>query len=76
MSIENLWGALGSCSNPNLCRLRWNMTIYTDRKLQNNRPDITLVRKETQGLTLIDIAAQADQNVIKTKHEKDLAFEI
>ena len=57
------------------------MTVYTDKKLNHNRPDITLVRKDTQEWTLIDIAVPADQNIISTEEEKvdryqDLAFEI
>ena len=56
------------------------MTAYTDKKLNHNRPDITLVRKDTQKWTLIDIAVPADQN-ISTEEEKvdryqDLTFEI
>ena len=62
-------------------RITWDMTVYTDRKLNHNRPDITLVQKDTQEWTLIDIAVPADQNIINTEEEKvdryqDLAFEI
>ena len=57
------------------------MTVYTDKKLNHNRLDITLVQKDTQEWTLIDIAVPADQNIINTEQEKvdryqDLAFEI
>ena len=57
------------------------MTVYTDKKLNHNRPDITLVRKDTQEWTLIDIAVPADQNIISTEEGKvdrykDLAFEM
>ena len=50
-------------------------------KLNHNRPDITLVRKDTQEWTLMDIAVPADQNIISTEEKKvdryqDLAFEI
>ena len=50
-------------------------------KLNHNRPDITLVQKDIQEWTLIDIAVPADQNIINTEEEKvdryqDLAFEI
>ena len=62
-------------------RVTWDMTIYTDKVLKHNRPDITLVHKDTQDWTLIDIAVPADQNIIRTEEEKvekyqDLAFEI
>ena len=57
------------------------MTVYTDKKLNHNRPDITLVRKDTQEWALIDIAVPADQNIISNEEEKvdryqDLSFEI
>ena len=62
-------------------RITWDMTVYTDKKLNHNRSGITLVRKDTQEWTLIDIAVPADQNIIGTEEEKedryqDLAFEI
>ena len=62
-------------------RITWDITVYTDKKLNHNRPDITLVQKNTQKWTLIDIAVPADQNIINTEEEKvdryqDLAFEI
>ena len=57
------------------------MTVYTDKKLNHNRPDITLLRKDIQEWTLIDIAVPADQNIINTEEEKvaryqELAFEL
>ena len=53
------------------------MTVYTDKKLNHNRPDITLVRKDTQEWTQFDIAVPVDQNIISTEEEKvDLPFEI
>ena len=61
-------------------RITWNMTVCTDKKLNHNRPDITVVRKDTQEWTLIDIAVPADKNIINTEEGKvdrhsDLAFE-
>ena len=49
--------------------------------LETNRPDITLVHKDTQQWTLIDIAVPADQKITRTGEEKvekyqELAFEI
>ena len=62
-------------------RITWDMTVCTDKKLNHNRPDITLTRNDTQEWTLIDIAVPADQNIISTEEEKvdryqDLAFKI
>ena len=57
------------------------MTLYTDKKLKRNRPDITGMQRNTKEWTLIDIAVPADQNVSKTEQQKvekyqDLAFEM
>ena len=41
-------------------RITWDMTIYTDKVLKHNRPDITLVHKDTKKWTLIDMAVPAD----------------
>ena len=62
-------------------QITWDMTATTDKKLNHNRPDITLVRKDTQGWALIDIAVPPDQNIIGTEEGKvdryqDLAFKI
>ena len=55
--------------------------MHTDKKLNHNRPDITLLRKDMQEWTLINIAVPADQNIINTEEEKvtkyqELEFEI
>ena len=62
-------------------RITWDTTIDTDKVLKHNRPDITLVHKDTQKCTLIDIAVPADQNIPRAEEEKvekyqKLAFEI
>ena len=51
-------------------RITWDMTIYTEKELKHNWPDITLVHKDTQKWTLIDITVPADQNIIRTEEEK------
>ena len=62
-------------------RITWDMTIYTDKVLKHNRPDITIVHNDTRKWTLIDIAVPADQNITRAEEEKvekyqELAFEI
>ena len=62
-------------------RITWDMTIYTDKVLKHNGPDITLVHKDTEKWTLISIVVPADQNITRTEEEKvekyqELAFEI
>ena len=61
--------------------ITWDMAFYTDKVLKHNRPDITLVHKDTQKWTLTDIAVPVDQNITTTEDEKvekyqELAFEI
>ena len=46
------------------------MTIFTDKRLKHNRPDIIVVHKDTQQWTIIDIAMPADQNILTTEVEK------
>ena len=58
-----------------------DMTIYTDKVLKHNRPDITVGHKDSQEWTLIEIALPADQSIIRTEEEKvetsqELAFKI
>ena len=56
-------------------RITRDMTIYTDKVLKHNRPDITLVYTDTQKWTRIDTAVPADQNITMQKYQ-ELAFEI
>ena len=59
-------------------RITWEITIFTDKRMKHNRPDITVVHKDTQKWIIIDIAAPADQNILTTEYEKyqNLALEI
>ena len=61
--------------------LKWDCTIYTNNKLKHNRPDITLVNKESNEWILIDTAVPFDRNILRIEGEKinryqDLTFEI
>ena len=40
---------------------------FTDKRLKHNRPDITVVYKDTQEWTIIDIAVQAHWTKISTE---------
>ena len=51
-------------------RITWDMSIYTDKVLKHNRPDITLMHKDTQKWIFIDIAVPADQNITRNEEEK------
>ena len=62
-------------------RITWDTTVYTDKALKNNRPDVSLVHKSTQEWTFIDIAVPADQNNIRIEEEnvekyQELAFKM
>ena len=50
--------------------MTWDMTIFTDKRLKHNRPDITVVKKYTQEWILIDNAGPEDQNILATEKEK------
>ena len=55
---------------------------YIDKGLKRNRPDITVVHKDTQELTIIDNAVPADQDILlttwdeKVERYQDLDLEI
>ena len=60
-------------------RMTWDMTIYIGKRLKHNQP--TVVYKDTQEWTLINIAVPADQNILTTEEEnveryQELAFEV
>lgn len=51
-------------------RLYWDRTIHTDKTITCNRPDITLIKKNTKETYLIDIAIPNDTNIAKKEEEK------
>lgn len=42
-------------------RKTWDITIFTATQLKHNRPDFSVVHKDTPEWTLVDIAVPADQ---------------
>ena len=63
------------------CKLLWDFSIQTDRKLDHNRPDIVLVDKQSKSCLIIDVACPNDWRVESKQEEKvnkylDLAFQI
>ena len=63
------------------CKLLWDFSIQTDKKLYHNRPDIVLVDKQSKSCLIIDVACPNDWRVESKQEEKvnnylDLAFEI
>ena len=70
-----------SCQENENMKLLWDMTFFTDRRLQHNRPDISVFDKIERTWKLIDIAVPFDTNVINSENVKiekyqDLTFEI
>ena len=62
-------------------KILWDFSIQTDHEVRNNRPDIVVVEKSTQKVSLIDIAVPNDTNIADKRVEKiqkytDLANEI
>ena len=62
-------------------KILYDFTIYTDKKIPHNRPDIVIVNKAENSTLFIDVACPMDQNIQKKEKEKiekyqDLKFEI
>lgn len=51
-------------------KLYWDRTIRTDRTINANRPDITLVDKNKKFTYLIDVSVPSDSNVLQKEQEK------
>ena len=62
-------------------KILWDLTTQTDQKIEHNRPDITLVDKNTDRCFLIDVAVPGDGNIARKEFKKinnyaDLRVEI
>ena len=63
------------------CKILWDFPIQTDKKLEHNSPDITVIEKKTKKCLLIDPACPFDTRIEKKEEEKcsnycDLKYEI
>jgi hypothetical protein len=56
-------------------KLYWNCSILTDKTIQFNRPDITLMNKKTKNTILIDIAVSNTHNLAKTVTDKQNKYQ-
>ena len=59
----------------------WDFTIVTDAAIRHNRPDITLVRKSSNEVFLIDVAIPGEPHIAQKGIEKltkyvDLKIEV
>ena len=63
------------------CKILWDFPIETDKTLEHNRPDITVIEKKTKKCLLIDPACPFDTRTEKKEEGKcsnycDLKYEI
>ena len=63
------------------CMILWDFPIQTDKTLEHNRPDITVIDKKSKKFLLIDSTCPFDTRIEKKKEEKcknysDLKYEI
>ena len=61
------------CEN-NFCKLLWDFSLVTDASLRHNRPDITMVLKQTNEAYLIDIAIPGDSRLTQKLVEKQTKY--
>ena len=59
----------------------WDFTVHTDRKIDANRPDITIKNHEEQTCIMMDVAVPSDQNISLKEFKnlskyKDLEIEV
>ncbi|XP_044760829.1 uncharacterized protein LOC123318276 [Coccinella septempunctata] len=57
-------------------KIYWDKTILTNRTVQHNRPDITLVDRRKKKTYLIDVAVPSAHNLQQKYEEKLLKYEI
>ena len=63
------------------CKILWDFPLQTDKKLEHNRPDITVVEKSRKKCFFIDPSCPFDTRIDKKEEEKctnycDLKYEI
>jgi hypothetical protein len=52
-----------------------DQAVYTDREVGANRPDIIIKSKKEKIRILIDVAIQADRNVMEKEEEKKIKYQ-
>jgi hypothetical protein len=57
------------------CKILWDFSIQTDRVIQARRPDIVVMDKLKDSVTIIDIAVPADTNIKAKEEEKILKYQ-
>ena len=54
----------------NLLKILWDFNIYCDRIINARRPDITIIDKTVELITLVDISLPADKRIVEKEDEK------
>ena len=57
------------------CKILWDFPIQTDKKLEHNRPDITVIEKKKKICQLIDPSCPFDTRIEKKEDEKLINYE-
>ena len=52
------------------CKILWDFRIQTDKQLEHNRPDITVIEKKDKSCILIDPSCPFDTRIEKKEEEK------
>ena len=52
------------------CKILWDFSIQTDKTLEHNRPDITVIDKKSKKCVLIDRACSFYTRIQKKEEEK------
>ena len=53
------------------CKILWDFSIQTDKVLDHNKPDLTVVDKKKKECMLIDVACPFDTRIVKKEEEKE-----
>ena len=56
-------------------KLYWNRSIFTEKTVLFNGPDITFMNKKTKNIFLIDIAVPNTHNLAKTITDKQNKYQ-
>ena len=59
-----------SVSENSQVKLLWDFNTYTDHVLSAHRPDIVMIDKNKNTVTIIDISVPADSNISSKESEK------
>ena len=56
-------------------KILWDFSIQTDKDIQARRPDLVVVDKAQNAVTIIDIAIPADINIVGKEEEKIMKYQ-